>query len=72
MRLCFVGQVFNLGLMHEMGDGVPQDFHLAKRFYDQAAEIDNKAKSARDVAVSILEVRLNVVNCDAYFSGTDL
>ena len=52
----FDHQVFNLGLMHEMGDGVPQDFHLAKRFYDQAAEIDNKAKSARDVAVSILEV----------------
>jgi TPR repeat protein len=48
--------VFNLGLMHELGDGVPQDFLLAKRFYDQAAEIDNKAKTARDVAVYILEV----------------
>ena len=42
--------------MHELGDGVPQDFLLAKRFYDQAAEIDNKAKTARDVAVYILEV----------------
>jgi len=45
--------------MHETGDGVPQDFLLAKRFYDQAAEIDNKAKIARDVAVSILEVDVN-------------
>ena len=30
--------IFNLGVMHEAGDGVEQDFHLAKRFYDQAAE----------------------------------
>tara|TARA_R110002050_G_scaffold272712_1_gene416513 strand:+ start:872 stop:1285 length:414 start_codon:yes stop_codon:yes gene_type:complete len=27
---------FNLGYMHENGLGVPRDFHLAKRFYDQA------------------------------------
>lgn len=46
---------FNLGIMHEIGDGVPQDFHLAKRFYDQAAEIDVKAKTARDVALLLLE-----------------
>jgi TPR repeat protein len=26
--------------MFEIGDGVDQDFHLAKRFYDQAAEFD--------------------------------
>ena len=42
--------------MHELGDGVPQDFHLAKRFFDQAAEIDSKAKTARDLALSMLEV----------------
>mmetsp|Transcript_24538 Transcript_24538/g.33662 ORF Transcript_24538/g.33662 Transcript_24538/m.33662 type:complete len:375 (-) Transcript_24538:23-1147(-) len=52
--------VFNLGLMHETGDGVPQDFLLAKRFYDQAAEMDSKAKIARDVAVSILEIHKSV------------
>ena len=27
--------IFNLGLMYEAGAGVKQDFHLAKRFYDQ-------------------------------------
>ncbi|GAA6035230.1 hypothetical protein JCM8097_006429 [Rhodosporidiobolus ruineniae] len=30
--------MFNLGWMHETGQGVPQDFHLAKRFYDMAYE----------------------------------
>lgn len=33
-----------------------QDFHLAKRFYDQAAEIDNKARAPRDIALVMLEV----------------
>ncbi|BGP12880.1 hypothetical protein JCM10213_005166 [Rhodosporidiobolus nylandii] len=28
----------NLGWMHEVGKGVPQDFHLAKRYYDMALE----------------------------------
>ena len=27
---------FNLGVMHQMGIGLPQDLHLAKRFYDLA------------------------------------
>lgn len=38
-----------------------QDFHLAKRFYDQAAEVDSKAKAPRDIALVLLEVsrRLN-------------
>jgi hypothetical protein len=31
--------------MYEAGDGVEQDFHLAKRFYDQAAEVDTDARS---------------------------
>lgn len=44
------------GLMHEVGDGVSQDFHLAKRFYDQAAETDAKAKLVRNVALIVLEV----------------
>jgi TPR repeat protein len=30
--------IFNLGLMYEAGAGVKQDFHLAKRFYDQVRE----------------------------------
>lgn len=32
--------MFNLGYMHEHGKGLPQDFHLAKRHYDMAAEAD--------------------------------
>lgn len=27
---------FNLGLLHETGNGLPQDLHLAKRYYDLA------------------------------------
>lgn len=46
--------IFNLGLMHEAGDGVQQDFHLAKRFYDQAAEVDADAKLPRAVAIFLL------------------
>jgi SEL1 protein len=26
--------MFNLGLMHEHGIGLPKDLHLAKRYYD--------------------------------------
>jgi SEL1 protein len=48
--------IFNLGLMHEIGDGVKQDFHLAKRYYDLAAEVDAKARTPRDIALFMLEV----------------
>ena len=47
--------IFNLGIMHEVGDGVTQDFHLAKRFYDQAAEFDMEAKLPRSVALALLQ-----------------
>lgn len=40
--------------MHEVGDGVVQDFHLAKRFYDQAAEFDSGAKLPRRIALMLL------------------
>ena len=33
-----------------------QDFHLAKRYYDQAATFDEKAKLPRDIALMMLEV----------------
>ena len=36
--------IFNLGVMHEVGDGVQQDLHLAKRFYDQAVEFNPDAQ----------------------------
>ncbi|KAL1589840.1 hypothetical protein WHR41_01754 [Cladosporium halotolerans] len=35
--------LWNLGWMHENGVGIDQDFHLAKRFYDQALEINQEA-----------------------------
>jgi len=35
---------------------VAQDFHLAKRYYDQAATFDEKAKVPRDIALIMLEV----------------
>ncbi|KAF8550928.1 HCP-like protein [Imleria badia] len=35
--------MWNLGWMYENGKGVPQDFHLAKRHYDQALETNSEA-----------------------------
>ncbi|KAF7190500.1 Protein sel-1-like 1 [Pseudocercospora fuligena] len=35
--------MWNLGWMHENGIGIDQDFHLAKRFYDQALETNREA-----------------------------
>lgn len=35
--------MWNLGWMYENGVGVPQDFHLAKRHYDQALETNSEA-----------------------------
>ena len=36
--------MFNLGYMHELGLGMKRDIHLAKRFYDMAAETSADAK----------------------------
>ncbi|GMM56358.1 ubiquitin ligase complex subunit [Maudiozyma humilis] len=44
--------IWNLGYMYEYGLGVPVDFHLAKRYYDQALEHNNKL---------FLAIKLNVV-----------
>jgi hypothetical protein len=41
--------------MHEIGDGIEQDFHLAKRYYDQAAEFNQEANVPRTVALWILK-----------------
>jgi TPR repeat protein len=48
--------IFNLGVMYEAGDGVKQDFHLAKRFYDQAAEFSSEAKLPRTVALFVMQM----------------
>jgi hypothetical protein len=42
----------------QVGDGVTQDLHLAKRYYDHAAEVDAKARVPRDIALVLLEVRV--------------
>ena len=34
---------WNLGRLHEMGQGVPRDWHLAKRFYDLSLETSTEA-----------------------------
>lgn len=48
---------FNLGFMHEWGLGLTQDFPLAKRFYDIAAE--NQSGEA-ELAVQIALISMNI------------
>ncbi|KAA8910775.1 hypothetical protein FN846DRAFT_508504 [Sphaerosporella brunnea] len=48
--------LWNLGWMHENGVGVSQDFHLAKRYYDQAFETNPEAYLP--VTLSLLKLRL--------------
>ena len=48
--------LWNLGWMHENGIGVEQDFHLAKRFYDQALETNEEAYLP--VSLSLLKLRV--------------
>ncbi|KAG9143870.1 hypothetical protein Leryth_011520, partial [Lithospermum erythrorhizon] len=51
--------MFNLGYMHEHGLGLPFDLHLAKRYYDQALEIDAAAKLPVTLALASLWIRKN-------------
>lgn len=48
---------FNLGYMHEQGLGMARDMHLAKRYYDRAAELSPDAK----VPVALALLKLNVL-----------
>ena len=48
--------LWNLGWMHENGIGVEQDFHLAKRFYDQASETNSE--SYLPVKLSLIKLQL--------------
>ncbi|XP_074559732.1 ERAD-associated E3 ubiquitin-protein ligase component HRD3-like [Curcuma longa] len=49
--------MFNLGYMHEHGQGLPLDLHLAKRYYDQAIEVDPAAKLPVKLALVSLWMR---------------
>ncbi|CAL4930209.1 unnamed protein product [Urochloa decumbens] len=51
--------MFNLGYMHEHGHGLPLDLHLAKRYYDQAVEVDSAAKLPVMLALTSLWLRKN-------------
>ena len=48
--------LFNLGWMHENGIGLKQDFHLAKRYYDHALEVNEEAYLP--VTLSLLKLRM--------------
>ncbi|XP_046849524.1 protein sel-1 homolog 1-like isoform X2 [Xenia sp. Carnegie-2017] len=48
--------MFNLGYMHERGLGMKKDIHLAKRFYDMAAEASPDAQAPVTLALAKLGV----------------
>jgi len=58
--------MFNLGYMHELGHGMPQDIHLAKRFYDMAAETSTDAKVPVALALAKLALTFAVNNWQNY------
>eukprot|EP00668_Euglena_longa_P003331 GGOE01003901.1.p1 GENE.GGOE01003901.1~~GGOE01003901.1.p1 ORF type:complete len:645 (+),score=127.68 GGOE01003901.1:63-1997(+) len=49
--------LFNLGYMHQAGISLPRDFHLAKRYYDQAAAQSDKAWAPVQLALAWLFIR---------------
>ena len=54
--------MFNLGYMHELGHGMPKDIHLAKRFYDMAAETSTDAKVPVAIALAKLGIGFALSN----------
>ncbi|XP_030878597.1 protein sel-1 homolog 1-like, partial [Leptonychotes weddellii] len=60
--------MFNLGYMHEKGLGIKQDIHLAKRFYDMAAEASPDAQ----VPVFLALCKLGVVYFLQYIRETNV
>ena len=54
--------MFNLGYMHELGHGMPKDIHLAKRFYDMAAETSADAKVPVALALAKLGLGFAINN----------
>jgi len=56
--------MFNLGYMHELGLGMKRDFHLAKRFYDMAAETSVDAKVPVALALAKLACVFAVRNLE--------
>ena len=56
--------MFNLGYMHELGLGMKRDIHLAKRFYDMAAETSVDAKVPVALALAKLAFVFAVKNVE--------
>ena len=56
--------MFNLGYMHELGLGMKRGIHLAKRFYDMAAETSVDAKVPVALALAKLAVVFAVKNLE--------
>ena len=58
--------MFNLGYMYELGHGMKQDIHLAKRFYDMAAETSADAKVPVALALTKLGLTFALNNWSEY------
>ncbi|XP_044292156.1 protein sel-1 homolog 1 [Varanus komodoensis] len=60
--------MFNLGYMHEKGLGIKQDIHLAKRFYDMAADASPDAQ----VPVFLALCKLGIIYAFQYMRETNI
>ena len=63
-NIFIIQAMFNLGYMHELGLGMKRDIHLAKRFYDMAAETSVDAKVPVAMALAKLAVVFAFVNME--------
>jgi hypothetical protein len=63
--------MFNLGLMHEDGVGLPQDFDLAKRYYDQAVETEETAVVPVKLALIKLWIHVFYHHAMLWWSGEE-
>jgi TPR repeat protein len=52
--------------MHEHGLGMKEDFHLAKRFYDMAAESSVDARAPASLALLSLGIKFKLKYCSEY------
>jgi hypothetical protein len=49
---------FNLGYMHQFGHGLPQDFHLAKRFYDMTMQVSDTPEQRAPVILALYGLQI--------------
>ena len=49
--------MFNLAYMHEHGLGLPQDLHLAKRYYDMSAQTNAESQLPAGLALFLLHAK---------------